>query len=150
MPETAVEPAVVPRPPRRPGGLDSEKISSYNADMKRKPGSLLPLETSILAAGLAFRQRGQSEFHGFLVAKELQADTGARRLTAHGTLYKALDRLEQAGLVRSHWEDPELAAQEGRPRRRLYEVTLTGEQALADAGHAARLSATRRGTLEGA
>jgi PadR family transcriptional regulator len=118
--------------------------------MKRKPGSLLPLETSILAAGLAFRQRGQSAFHGFLVAKELQADTGARRLTAHGTLYKALDRLEQAGLVRSHWEDPEPAAQEGRPRRRLYEVTPTGERALADAGHAARLPATRHRTLEGA
>ena len=118
--------------------------------MKRKPGSLLPLEASILAAGLTIRQRGQPDFHGFLIAKEIQADTGARRLTAHGTLYKALDRLEKAGLVRSRWEDPEAAAREHRPRRRLYEVTLTGERALAETARADRAGATRRGALEGA
>ena len=118
--------------------------------MRRKPGHLLPLEASILAAGLAFRGRGQPEFHGFLVAKEIQADTGARRLTAHGTLYKALDRLEKAGLVRSRWEDPETAAHEKRPRRRLYEVTLTGERALAAAARVERAGATRRRAWEGA
>jgi PadR family transcriptional regulator PadR len=118
--------------------------------MKRKPGSLLPLEASILAAGLAFRGRGQPDFHGFLIAKEIQADTGARRLTAHGTLYKALDRLEKAGLVQSRWEDPAAAAHERRPRRRLYEVTPTGERALADAARADRADATRREALEGA
>jgi len=118
--------------------------------MKRKPGSLLPLEVRILAAGLAFRGRGQPDFHGFLIAKELQADTGARCLTAHGTLYKALGRLETAGLVRSRWEDPDAAAHERRPRRRLYEVTPAGERALADAARADRAGATWRGALEGA
>lgn len=131
-------------------GLDNENISSYSVSMKRKPGSLLPLEASILAVGLALRQRGQPEFHGFLIAKEIQADTGGRRLTAYGTLYKALARLEQAGLLRSRWEDPEAAAREQRPRRRFYEVTPTGEQALADVAHTAQVRALRRGALEGA
>lgn len=118
--------------------------------MKRKPGSLLPLEARILASGLALRSQGQPDFHGFSVAKEIQADSGARRLTAHGTLYKALDRLEKAGLVRSRWEDPEAAAREKRPRRRLYEVTPTGERALAETARVERVDATRRGAVEGA
>lgn len=118
--------------------------------MKRKPNTLLSLEASILDAGLAARGRGQPEFHGFLIAKEIQAGSGSRRLTAHGTLYKALDRMETAGLLRSRWEDPDAAAQERRPRRRLYEVTPTGEQALAAATRADQASAIRRRALEGA
>jgi PadR family transcriptional regulator, regulatory protein PadR len=46
-------------------------------------------------------------------------------------LYKALQRLEEAGLLASQWEDPDIAVAEGRPRRRLYEVTGAGERALA-------------------
>jgi putative transposase len=42
-----------------------------------------------------------------------------------------LQRLEAAGLLTSRWEDPDAATAEGRPRRRLYEVTGTGEHALA-------------------
>ena len=57
----------------------------------------------------------------------------ARRLTAYGTLYKALERLERAGYLESRWEDPHAAAAEGRPRRRFYQVTLAGEGAYADA-----------------
>ena len=107
------------------------QISSYKQLMpRRRPGTLLPLEMSVLEAGLA----GGGEFHGFEVAKTLQAASGAQRLTAHGTLYKALARLEAARLLSSRWEDP---APEGRPRRRLYTVTGLGEQALVDARRAA-------------
>lgn len=98
--------------------------------MRRKSGALIPIERSILEAGLRFKVRGQDEFHGFLVAKELRDSEAARRLTAHGTLYKALDRMERAGLLESRWEDPSVAAGEGRPRRRLYRVTGLGERAL--------------------
>jgi DNA-binding PadR family transcriptional regulator len=56
----------------------------------------------------------------------------ARLLTAHGTLYKALDRMQRAGLLESEWEDPLIAAREGRPRRRLYRVTAVGEAAVAE------------------
>jgi len=53
--------------------------------------------------------------------------------TAHGTLYKALGRMEDAGLLESHWEDPDVAVAEGRPRRRLYRVTPLGANAFARA-----------------
>jgi DNA-binding PadR family transcriptional regulator len=57
--------------------------------------------------------------------------SGSRSLTSHGTLYKALGRLEGFGLLASHWEDA--AAVEGRPRRRLYELTGEGARLAASA-----------------
>jgi PadR family transcriptional regulator PadR len=101
--------------------------------MRRKGEALLPIEVSILQAAIDLRARNRAGFHGFLIAKEIKEREGARLLTAYGTLYKALDRMERAGLLVSHWEDPMLAAIERRPRRRLYEVTLAGESALAAA-----------------
>ena len=99
--------------------------------MRRRPGTLLPLETGIIAAGVRLQRDGTQEFHGFAIAKELATQGESRKLTAHGTLYKALDRLETAGLLESSWEDPDRAAAEGRPRRRLYRVTAAGAVALA-------------------
>ncbi|HUF53493.1 MAG TPA: PadR family transcriptional regulator [Dehalococcoidia bacterium] len=101
--------------------------------MRRKKGTLLPIETSILQAGIEFAVRGAARFHGFMIAKEIKDRDGAKLLTAHGTLYKALDRLQRAGMLESDWEDPLVAAQEGRPRRRLYHVTAAGEAALVKA-----------------
>jgi DNA-binding PadR family transcriptional regulator len=100
--------------------------------MRRKPGTLLLLEVDILDAGLTLRGDETPSFHGFQLAKAIadRADTRAA-LTGHGTLYKALSRMEAAGLLTSTWEDPDLAAADGRPRRRLYEVTGAGERALA-------------------
>ena len=101
---------------------------------RRKAGTLLPLETEILEAALSMLRHGHGTFHGFALAQRIRADSGSRSLTAHGTLYKALGRLEGFGLLTSHWEDA--AAAEGRPRRRLYEVTKQGaevaERALAE------------------
>ena len=99
---------------------------------------LLPIEASILAAAVEAQRGGATEFHGFAIASVIQDRDAARRLTAHGTLYRALGRLEDAGLLASHWEDPEVAVAEGRPRRRLYQVTGAGEVALRDARRVAR------------
>jgi PadR family transcriptional regulator len=99
--------------------------------MRRKPGTLLPIEVDILDAGLELRRAGGGRFHGFQLAKQIADHAGPRPLTSHGTLYKALQRLEEASLLTSQWEDPDTAAAEGRPRRRLYEVTGAGERALA-------------------
>ena len=100
---------------------------------RRKPGTLLPLETEILGAALSMRRSGEATFHGFGLAQLMRGQSGSRSLTGHGTLYKALGRLEEFGLLTSRWEDA--AAAEGRPRRRLYELTGQGagvaEQALA-------------------
>ena len=101
---------------------------------RRKPGTLLSIETEILGAALSMRRSGQATFHGFGLAQTMREQRGSRALTGHGTLYKALGRLEEFGLLTSRWEDTEAA--EGRPRRRLYELTGQGarvaEQALAD------------------
>lgn len=98
--------------------------------MRRRPGTLLPIEASILEAGLGLRREGQPDFHGFAIARTI-ADGDDRGLTAHGTLYKALGRLEAAGMLTSAWEDAQTAADAGRPRRRLYTVTGAGERAYA-------------------
>jgi PadR family transcriptional regulator, regulatory protein PadR len=100
--------------------------------MRRKAGSVLGLEQAILAAGSDLRATGTPEFYGFLIAKELKEHEEARLLTAHGTLYKALDRMERAGWLASRWEDRAEAAG-GRPLRRLYRVTAEGNAALAAA-----------------
>ena len=91
---------------------------------RRKPGTLLPLELDILGAALRHREDGHEAIHGFGLAQTLRERSGSRALTAHGTLYKALGRLEERGLLSSRWEDP--AAAEGRPRRRLYALTAEG------------------------
>jgi DNA-binding PadR family transcriptional regulator len=100
--------------------------------VRRRPGTLLPIETAILDAALQLRDAGEEQFHGFRIAKHLADGVGASRLTAHGTLYKALGRLEGAGLLTSVWEDPAVATDEARPRRRLYAVTVAAQQALAE------------------
>lgn len=101
--------------------------------MRRRRGTLLPIEVSILAQGLALGREGEREFHGYLLAQRMQEADEARRLVAHGTLYKALARMEQRGLLDSRWEEAEEAAAEQRPMRRLYRVTGAGEVALARA-----------------
>lgn len=111
--------------------------------MRRKPGTLVPIEVSILSAGVALNLSGQPEFHGYAVARELKEREEARRLTAHGTLYRALARLEETGLLASRLENPEAAAAEQRPRRRLYHVTAQGEAALS-AALAGNVSGTTR------
>jgi DNA-binding PadR family transcriptional regulator len=90
----------------------------------RKPGTLLPLEADILTTALSMHRAGRPTFHGFGLAQTMREERGSRSLTAHGTLYKALGRLEDLGLLTSRWEDT--AAAEGRPRRRLYELTGHG------------------------
>ncbi|MBI5949544.1 MAG: helix-turn-helix transcriptional regulator [Chloroflexi bacterium] len=86
----------------------------------------MPIELAILGAGLNLRRRGEDEFHGYAVAKQIGEQEEARRLTAHGTLYRALERLEQRKLLESRLEDPEIASSERRPRRRLYTLTAVG------------------------
>jgi DNA-binding PadR family transcriptional regulator len=49
---------------------------------------------------------------------------------ASGTVYPILTRLENDGLLRSRWEDEVRAHGEGRPARRYYAITRTGEAAL--------------------
>lgn len=95
--------------------------------MRRKPGALLPLEVAILDVSAAEAE----PLHGFELARRLADARNARALTAYGTLYKALARLAESGLLESEWEDADIALQAGRPRRRLYRLTDAGARRLA-------------------
>ncbi|HVS30584.1 MAG TPA: helix-turn-helix transcriptional regulator [Thermoanaerobaculia bacterium] len=108
--------------------------------MRRKADELIPLEISVLEAALALERRGIMAFHGYSLAKVIKTATDRRMLTAHGTLYRALHRLEQAGLIEAFWEDPTEAERERRPRRRMYRLAALAAVALS------RARAQRRGT----
>lgn len=95
---------------------------------RRRPGVLLPLEVAILDTGSTL-QAAEGSFYGFGLARAL-ADQEGSALLAHGTLYKALNRMSEGGLLEAEWESAEPAEAAGRPRRRLYRVTGAGEAAL--------------------
>ena len=95
--------------------------------MFRKAGTLIPLERRLLEAA---SRHGLSGVYGFALAQELAGEEGTTKLVAHGTMYKALDRLRRAGLLDAGWEDADAAAESGRPRRKIYRLTATGARAL--------------------
>jgi DNA-binding PadR family transcriptional regulator len=111
--------------------------------MRRKPGALVPFEVSILAAAADLWKADSREFYGYQIAKHLADEADRKLLTAYGTLYRALGRLEAMGLLRSAWEDPQRAADENRPGRRLYALTDAG----AERARAPRVTTTVRGTV---
>jgi len=80
-------------------------------------GHLDLLLLSVLAAGPA---------HGYGVIRTLRQRSEGTFALPEGTVYPALHRLEEDGLLRSYW-----AEQEGR-RRRLYELTASGATVLSE------------------
>lgn len=68
----------------------------------------------------------QALVKGYAYGFEIMDFTGL----ASGTTYPILRRFEKAGLVRSHWEKTSEAHQDGRPRRRFYELTEEGRRRL--------------------
>ena len=81
-------------------------------------GHLDLLMLATLAAGPA---------HGYAVIEEMRRRSGAVFDLPEGTVYPALHRLEEAGLLSSRW----VTADSGR-RRRVYALTRRGERALAE------------------
>jgi PadR family transcriptional regulator len=98
--------------------------------VRRKPGTLLPLELAVLVVAVDLAESGTSEFHGYDLARRLADIADHRLLTAYGTLYRTLGRLETMALLTSHWEDPAIPARENRPGRRFYAVTAAGVAAV--------------------
>lgn len=47
-----------------------------------------------------------------------------------GTVYPALRRLEEGGLIASEWEHSKIAQQDQRPPRKYYSVSNSGDRAL--------------------
>jgi PadR family transcriptional regulator PadR len=110
--------------------------------VRRKPGQLVPLETAICVCAANLRRNGTLEFHGY--DKRLGDENSRRVLTAHGTLYRALGRLESMGLLQNRWEDPQIPARENRPGRRICILTAAGEAAAQEARKAAREQMPKR------
>lgn len=114
--------------------LTIAQISAYYQAMpKRKPGGLLPIETSILAIMVERELQMRPGIHGYDLAKDLALREHRKLLAGHGTIYRALSRLEDARLVTSSWEVLDPQAEPDRPRRRFYRVTPAGVEALATA-----------------
>jgi PadR family transcriptional regulator PadR len=65
--------------------------------------------------------------HGYAIIQEIQRRSGGAFDLPEGTIYPALHRLEQAGLLSSRWT----TAESGR-QRRVYALTRRGHRALAD------------------
>lgn len=116
------------------GRLTIRRYVCYtNGLMRRKPDALLPIESIICFAAADLRRRGIREFHGYELAKHLGKLERKRFLTAYGTLYRALGRLERMGYLSSRWEDADAAVREARPLRRLYVLTAHGSAAVREA-----------------
>jgi transcriptional regulator len=81
-------------------------------------GHLDMIVLAALAAGPA---------HGYAVIEAIRRRSGQAFDLPEGTIYPALHRLEQAGLLSSRW----VTAESGR-RRRVYALTRLGERALAE------------------
>lgn len=92
----------------------------------------MPIELNILDVCESRSLSGSPECHGFLIASLIKGTQNTKLLTAYGTLYRALSRLEKAGFLTSRWEDISSLAGESRPRRRLYRITDAGLKALAE------------------
>src|SRR6516162_11420292 len=63
--------------------------------------------------------------HGYAIIEEIKRRSGGAFDLPEGTVYPALHRLEQAGLLASRW----VTADSGR-RRRVYALTRRGARAL--------------------
>jgi PadR family transcriptional regulator, regulatory protein PadR len=85
-------------------------------DRERLKGNLDLLLLSVLSAGPA---------HGYAIISALRDRSGGTFDLPEGTIYPALHRLEDSGLLASSW-----AQAEGR-RRRVYALTDKGVAALA-------------------
>ena len=78
-------------------------------------GHLDLLLLAVLAEGSA---------HGYAVIESLRQRSSGIFDLPEGTIYPALHRLESQGLLRSRWQE------DAPRRRRVYELTTAGKQAL--------------------
>jgi transcriptional regulator len=84
---------------------------------------------------LVLRILSLGSHHGHGIAVAIQARSGDTLLVDHGSLYPALQRLEQRGWIAGAW-----GTSENNRRARFYSLTATGRQQLSvEAGRWNRL-----------
>jgi len=104
-------------------------------DIRNKPEDLLPLSPAIFHILLAL---ADGDRHGYGIMQEVKSRTEGRVRLGPGTLYGAIKRLLEKGLIEETEEraDPELDDE----RRRYYRLTEFGQKVLrAEAERMARL-----------
>jgi DNA-binding PadR family transcriptional regulator len=74
--------------------------------------------------GLILSVVSRGPLHGYAVIEALKARSGGNLALPEGTVYPALHRLEDDGLLKSEW-----STDSGR-RRRVYSITRRGEKEL--------------------
>lgn len=84
-----------------------------------RKGDLLPIERTLLVT-----LRDLGEAHGYAIRDHM-----GHAATSRSTTYRALRRLDAAGLIVSTWEDATLANAESRPQRRVYRLVEQREDA---------------------
>lgn len=100
-----------------------------------RPADFLPL------TNLAFNMLvalGNEDRHGYAIIKEIEERSGGTLTVRSGTLYTALQRLQEGGLVEESGERP--APDRDDKRRRYYRITDLGRAVVA-------LEVERLGTL---
>ena len=95
--------------------------------MRRKKGNLTEIEGKLMDAAYGLQCESVTEFHGFRIARDTGNCAAAKNIPT-GSLYRALDRLEKMGCLTSRMEDPAAAAEERRPRRRLYSISTNEKE----------------------
>ena len=100
--------------------------SPSQSDVLRGSLELLVLKTLSLAP-----------MHGWGIGQRIQQISGGELEVNQGSLYPALQRLEQKGLITSDWR-----ASENNRRARYYQITATGRAALGEETESWRRFAT--------
>lgn len=75
---------------------------------------------------LTLLRDNRTDAYGLRLIDLIKQSTG--RSPSIGAMYTTLDRLERKGLVRSRWG--EATPERGGRRKRLFEITATGQSAL--------------------
>jgi DNA-binding PadR family transcriptional regulator len=92
------------------------------------PGELLPLTPVALNVLLAL---ADEERHGYGIMLEVRERTGGRVRLGPGTLYGAIKRLKEGGVIEESRARPDTGEAPDDERRRYYRLTGFGSEVLA-------------------
>jgi len=91
-----------------------------------KPESLLPLPPAVFHILIALADRDR---HGYSIMQDVAARTGGKVQLSAGTLYSAVLRMLEQGLIEELAESPDRSSTD--ERRRYYRLTRFGKRAAA-------------------
>jgi DNA-binding PadR family transcriptional regulator len=91
-----------------------------------KPESLLPLPAAVFHILIALADRDR---HGYSIMQDVSARTDGKVRLSAGTLYSAVRRMLEQGLIEELAESPDPSSTD--ERRRYYRLTLFGRRTAA-------------------